>query len=166
MVSALYINDVPVECINQAAMIYHVPATLIISVLKVEGGRNGMAKPNSNGTYDYGPMQINTIWLSKIKPYGYTKETLQFNPCANVYVGTWILSQRIADSPDFWRGVGAYHSYTRSENVPYQRKVWNIYKMLYRYLADPTQSQVAHFNPTAEVPSANRSYYPDRAYNY
>ncbi len=145
MLSALTINDVPIECINRAAVLYSLPATLIISVLKVEGGRNGMAKANNNGSYDYGPMQINTVWLPQIKLYGYTKETLQFNPCANVYVGTWILSQRIANSPNFWRGVGSYHSYTASENVPYQRKVWAMYQDLYRYLAAPTAKDVAQF---------------------
>ena len=150
--SALTINDVPIECINHAAVLYAVPATLIISVLKVEGGKNGMAKANSNGSYDYGPMQINTVWLPQIKPYGYTKETLQFNPCANVYVGTWILSQRIANSPNFWRGVGAYHSYTATENVPYQRKVWAIYQDLYRYLAAPTTKDVKSFSSEVHYP--------------
>lgn len=145
MVGTVNINDVPIECINQAAVMYSVPATLIISVLKVEGGRNGMAKPNSNGSFDYGPMQINSIWLPKIKPYGYTKETLQFNPCANVYVGTWILSQRIADSPNFWRGVGAYHSYTVSENIPYQHKVWHTYQALYQLLSAPSADDVKQF---------------------
>ena len=147
--SSLTINDVPIECINHAAVLYSVPATLIISVLKVEGGRNGMAKINSNGSFDYGPMQINTVWLPQIKTYGYTKETLQFNPCANVYVGTWILSQRIADSPNFWRGVGAYHSYTASENVPYQRKVWAKYRDLYQLLSAPTSTEVKEFVPRA-----------------
>ncbi|MDF2867743.1 MAG: trbN, partial [Gammaproteobacteria bacterium] len=90
---ALLINDVPIECINQAAISYYVPAALIISVLRTEGGRNGMAKSNKNGTFDYGPMQINTLWLDKIKSFGYTAHDLQFNPCKNVEVGTWILSQ-------------------------------------------------------------------------
>ncbi len=74
MVSALVIHGVPIECINEAAVTYSVPASLIISVLSVEGGEVGMASPNSNGTFDYGPMQINTIWLDKIRPYGITRQ--------------------------------------------------------------------------------------------
>ncbi len=137
MISALVIHGVPIECINKAAVIYHVPASLILSVLSVEGGDVGTASPNKNGTYDYGPMQINTIWLNKIKPYGYTKEQVQYDPCVNVMVGAWILSRNIADSPELWRGVGGYHSYTPSLNMRYQNKVWNVYALLSRYLSNP-----------------------------
>ena len=80
MISALEIHGVPVECINQAAIAYHVPATLILSVLAVEGGAVGLASANKNGTVDYGPMQINSIWLSKIRLYGYTQHQLQYDP--------------------------------------------------------------------------------------
>src|SRR5687767_168159 len=100
MLSALIIHGVPIECINQAALTYHVPAKLILSILAVESGQVGTASPNKNGTYDYGPMQINTIWLDKIQRYGYSKEQIRYDPCANVMVGAWILSQNIADSSD------------------------------------------------------------------
>jgi len=138
MPSTLFVHDVPIDCINQAAVTYHVPATLIISVLGVEGGHVGSASKNANGSYDYGPMQINTLWLKKIGPYGYTKEQIQYDPCANVMVGAWILGTSIANSPDFWRGVAGYHSNTPSLNQAYQTKVWNIYDLIARYLSNPT----------------------------
>ena len=123
MISALEIHGVPVECINQAAIAYHVPATLILSVLAVEGGAVGLASANKNGTVDYGPMQINSIWLSKIRLYGYTQHQLQYDPCVNVKVGAWILSQNIANAATTWRGVGSYHSHTAILNQQYQTKV-------------------------------------------
>lgn len=132
--SMLSINDVPIECINRASMTYQLPAELIIAVLKTENGRKDMAKPNENGTYDYGPMQINTVWLPKIQPYGYTRDMILHNPCLNLWVGSWILAQQVAKNPNFWRGVGGYHSYTPSENVPYQYKVWKNYLMLHNFL--------------------------------
>ena len=138
MPSALVINGVPIECINQAAVVYHVPATLIISVLGTEGGKVGSAMPNSNGTYDYGPMQINSIWLEKLKPYGITKEQLQYDPCVNVAVGSWILSTRIADSKELWHGVASYHSYYLPENTRYRTKVSGIYQLLTDYLQQPS----------------------------
>ena len=140
MVSTFHVHGVPIECINQAAIVYNVPATLIISVLAVEGGEVGMASPNKNGTYDYGPMQINSIWLEKIKPYGYTKEKIQYDPCANVMVGTWILSTNIANSPELWKGVGGYHSYTPQLNHAYSYKVSDIYQLIARYLSDTSKS--------------------------
>lgn len=137
MISTLLVHGVPIECINQAAVVYHVPATLIISILGVEGGRVGMASPNKNGTFDYGPMQINTIWLEKIRPYGYTREQIQYDPCANVMVGAWILGTNIASSSDFWRGVAGYHSYTLPLNEEYQYKVKGYFGLLSRYLSNP-----------------------------
>lgn len=113
------INDVPVDCINHAAIAYHVPAKVILSVIKQENGRNGLAKPNKNGTYDYGVMQINTVWLSKLGNYGYTKENLQYDACKNVNAGTWILAQGLAEAKTAWRGIGNYHSHTEKFNKHY-----------------------------------------------
>lgn len=123
----MVINDVPMECINQAAIRYHVPATMIISILKTEGGKVGFARKNTNGTLDYGPMQINTIWLKQLKPYGITAEKLKYDPCINVKVGAWILAQGIADSPTLWQGVGNYHSRTGRHNKRYRTDVSKLY---------------------------------------
>jgi len=138
MISTLEIHGVPIECINQAAMVYHVPATLILSVLAIEGGRVGLASVNTNGSFDYGPMQINSIWLPKIQAYGYTKQQLQYDPCVNVTVGAWILSQNITHASTLWRGIGGYHSHTAILNYHYQTKVSEVYQLLSRYLASPT----------------------------
>jgi hypothetical protein len=86
--SALLIHGVPIECINKAAITYFVRASIIISVLNTESGKPGMANINKNGTVDYGPMQVNSIWLPKVEPYGYTVQKLQFDPCSNVMIGT------------------------------------------------------------------------------
>lgn len=137
MLSALLINGVPVECINQAAIEFHVPAVIIASVLNVEDGKVGKATPNPNGTSDYGPMQINTVWFNKLKRYGYSKFEIQNNPCTNVWVGTWILSQRIANSKDFWYGVGSYNSYSLPQNYRYQQKVAATYYKFVSYLSNP-----------------------------
>src|SRR5207244_3553887 len=114
---------VTIECIDKVAIQYHVPAVLIISVLKTENGKVGSANLNKNGTYDYGPFQVNSSWLSRLAPYGYTQQSLQYDPCANTAAGTWILATEIASSQDLWRGVANYHSHTTSFNQPYQAKV-------------------------------------------
>ncbi|MEN9916733.1 MAG: Soluble lytic murein transglycosylase and related regulatory protein [Pseudomonadota bacterium] len=141
MISTLEIHGVPIECVNQAAITYHVPATLILAVLAVENGTKGLASPNQNGTFDFGPMQINSIWLSQIRLYGYTQHQLQYDPCVNVKVGTWILSQQIAnDTSSLWRGVGNYHSHSARLNRAYQIKVSEVYRLLANYLSHPTNS--------------------------
>lgn len=135
MMSAFLINGTPIECINQAAIEYHVPATMIISVLKTENGKTGMATPDKNGTYDYGQMQINTVWVKAVKPYGYTRRQIQYNPCINIMVGTWILAKEIAGSNDYWQGVGDYHSMTVSLNEDYQAKVKQKFDVLSKNLS-------------------------------
>lgn len=131
---ALMINDVPIGCINQAAIMYHVPAKLIISVLRTEGGKKGSATSNSNGTYDYGPMQINSVWLKQLRSYGYSVKVLRYNSCLNIKAGTWILAKAIASEQQLWQGVGNYHSHTQNLNLQYQQKISREYRKISQYL--------------------------------
>jgi soluble lytic murein transglycosylase-like protein len=136
MASALLIHGVPIECINQAAITYYIPAKVIISVIATEGGDVGVARQNKNGTYDYGPMQINSSWLPTIKKYGYTEKLLRYDPCVNVMAGTWILSTKITQSRDYWSGVANYHSFTPNLNARYKLKVLNYYQLLSQILPE------------------------------
>lgn len=122
-------NDIPASCINYAAVTYHLPATLILSVLKIENGRNGMARRNRNGSYDYGPMQINSRWLPELKRHGITEHDLRFNPCINVAVGSWILAQAITEGHHFQQGVGNYNSHTATLNQRYAHQVLRWYRL-------------------------------------
>lgn len=126
----MLINDVPVSCINQAAVAYHVPATLILAIMRKENGRNGQAVRNNNGTHDLGIMQINTRWLPTLAKYGYTKQDLQFNACKNVMVGTWILAGSLANGKTAWSGVGNYHSKTPKFNLRYRTDIETHYQTI------------------------------------
>jgi hypothetical protein len=119
----MLIDGVPMECITQASVQYHVPAVVIVAVLKTENGYVGCAKLNRNGTVDYGPMQINSSWLNELHKYGYSAADLQYDPCLNVSAGSWILAREIAREKNIWRGVGNYHSHSYAENLTYQYKV-------------------------------------------
>ncbi len=124
------VNGVGIDCINRVAIVSHVPATVILSVMKVEGGKNGDAVRNKNGTFDYGVFQINSIWLPIIARYGYTRDDVQFNACKNAEVAAWILSQCIANGKSIWSGVGDYHSHTPSHNQKYSSGVRSYYQKL------------------------------------
>lgn len=126
-------HDVPLECINQAAARFHLPAVMIISIMKIENGRNGMAIKNKNGTYDLGVMQVNTSWLKTLARYGITRESLQYDPCVNVHTGAWILAKGLAQG-DGWQGVGNYHSATPLHNERYRMKVKLVYEKMQRAL--------------------------------
>ena len=130
----LFISDIPVHCINQVAIEYHVPAKLILAVLEVSQGKVGQAKPNSNGTYDLGPMQINTSWWPGLYRYGITPQAVQYNPCINVNVGAWILAGDIANGSNLLSGIGDYHSHTLPLNYAYTQKVSSAYITLSKIL--------------------------------
>ena len=126
----MILDGVPVSCINKAALEYHIPALAIVSILETERGKVGTASVNKNGSIDYGPMQINSLWLKKLNKYGYTKEDIQYNACINAEVGTWILAQNIANGKNWWHGVGGYNSFTPNLNLKYSMKIKNNYEML------------------------------------
>ena len=127
---SFFISDVPMSCINQAAYEYHVSAKVIIAVLNVEGGKVGLAHRNKNGTYDLGPLQINTSWWPTLYHYEITPSDVLFNPCINVRVGTWILGKSIAKSKNLLIGIGNYHSMTPLYNQQYSQKVRVSYTQL------------------------------------
>ncbi len=138
LASQLFIHDVPIECINQASVQYQVPAKMIISVLNTEGGKNGLEHKNSNGSVDYGSMQINSIWLPELEKQGISANELRDNPCTNVEVGTWILSQAIANGvikeKSYWESAAGYNSKTAKYNVQYQKLIYKQYEHLEKLL--------------------------------
>lgn len=111
------------KCVLKASMKHDVPYWAIVSILSAEGGMIGMKNKNSNNTYDYGPMQINSIWLSQLKKKNITENDLRYNGCLNIDVGAWILSENL-NQFDFWDAVGAYHSRTPSLNNRYQNIIY------------------------------------------
>lgn len=106
-------GDVPQACIEHTAETYRIPPLLLLGILSVEGGRLGTVSRNTNGSSDYGPMQINSRWLRELAPYGITAKDLQWDGCVNMWVGGWILKQCLERfEGNFWRGVGCYNSST------------------------------------------------------
>lgn len=126
----IFVNDVPIACINRVATTYHVPAAVILSVMIKENSRNGQAVKNKNGTYDYGVFQINDVWLPKIAAYGYTKHDLQYHPCRNVEVAAWIIGRNMAEGQSVWKGIANYHSKTPVYNQPYRHRIQAIFQAL------------------------------------
>ena len=130
-------NDVPAQCVNYAAVTYHLPATLLLSIMKIENGRSGMAHKNPNGTFDYGPLQINSRWLPTLSQYGITQHDIQYNPCINVAVGAWILAQALTETRHFQQGVGNYNSHTKALNERYASQVLKWYQLFEKKKIQP-----------------------------
>lgn len=100
---------VTADCIRQAAERYHVPLVLILAILRTEGGRPGLAVKNTNGSYDLGPMQVNTLWVAA---KGLSAQDLRDHGCYNIHVGTAILAHELRQAGSLATGIGNYHSRT------------------------------------------------------
>ena len=128
-----FAGGLPMGCIGMAANAYGLPPKLLHSLYLAERGEVGKAVYNkSNGTYDHGPFQINTIWLGKLGPYGITANDLMNSPRINATTAAWLLrSQIILAKGDVWRGVGNY----RSKTPRYHNE--EVYRVAYYYRALP-----------------------------
>jgi hypothetical protein len=65
----------------------------------------------------------NRLWLPELEKYKITQHDIQFNACANITVGAWILSKNIANRDDILVGIGDYHSHTKVLNKTYSNLV-------------------------------------------
>lgn len=118
------------DCWEEASGRYNVPVTLLKAIAEVESSnRARVVAVNTNGTQDYGFMQINDFWLPKLKRYGIGVDELM-DPCTSLNVGAWILAQNIRQMGYGWEAVGAYGAGTRKDKaaarVKYARKVWKV----------------------------------------
>lgn len=124
-------------CLAVAAQHYGLRHDILSAVLAVEGGRVGLKKKNTNGSYDMGPMQINSIWLPELKRRGISEEDVVNDYCTNIMVGAWILARVFKESgfpqmntADFWEAVGRYNSRTPKYNAQYAVRVWRQAKRM------------------------------------
>jgi hypothetical protein len=116
-------------CLFMAANTYQVPPAVMIGIMQVEGGHIGQAVgPNFNGTYDLGPMQVNTRWMPQLARLWHVNETtariwVRDDGCVNLHVAAWILKQKIIETGSLYGGIAHYHSATPSMGAHYAAKV-------------------------------------------
>lgn len=124
-------NEVPLElmqinyCITEANREFpNVTPLMIKVVLGTEGGQIGTIRKNSNGSYDLGPMQVNTTHLVDVyQRFGYTAKDLVYNLCKNMMVGAWQLNKHLEENEGkAWVAIGNYHSKTPSKRRIYLQK--------------------------------------------
>nr|WP_229650316.1 lytic transglycosylase domain-containing protein [Vibrio splendidus]MCC4882976.1 lytic transglycosylase domain-containing protein [Vibrio splendidus] len=118
------------RCVSYSANHFDINKNVIKSIVLVEGGKAGTMSRNSNGTYDMGIMQINTIHLPDIKKKypTVTWKDVAYDPCINIGIGSWILSQRLKEASSYWVGVGNYHSKTPKFRNRYLKKIYAAYR--------------------------------------
>ncbi len=116
-------------CLLLAAQTYEVPPAVLLGIYQVEGGQVGQeVGPNDNGSYDLGPMQINTLWMPELAvnwgvSVSKARQWVREDPCTNVGVAAWILRRHLNETKDLSYAIAHYHSRTPRYGQPYKRRV-------------------------------------------
>ena len=125
-ISAIPTRPAVAFCYEEAGNRYGISPNLLYAISKGESNFNPFAvNHNSNGSYDYGLMQINSSWEPTLRKLGIPWGTLA-DPCTNVMVGAWVLSQCIQDYGYTWSAVGCYNSRTPSKRDRYAARIARI----------------------------------------
>jgi hypothetical protein len=118
-----------VACMVAAASFYHLPPRVLPCIQAVEGGHPGTISANSDGSFDLGVMQINTLWVARFAAItGMTQDAVRArlidDPCFNIAAAAAIMRLCLNETRgDLLRAVGLYHSHTQVLADGYQAKV-------------------------------------------
>ena len=115
-------------CLLMAANTYSVPPAVLAGIQQVEGGKVGQQVRNTNGSYDLGPMQINTIWMPKLADHwgvdeSTAKRWVRDDACTNMGVAAWILRRHLNETQSLSKAISYYHSRTPDIGSRYRGKV-------------------------------------------
>jgi len=118
-------------CLMLASQTYSVPPAVLVGIYKAEGGKVGQQVSNTNGSYDLGPMQINTIWVPELaKKWGVkedvAKKWVRDDACTNVGVAAWILKGHLDETGNLSQAIAHYHSRTAVHGTRYKKRVIEI----------------------------------------
>lgn len=122
------LNHIFAACLSVAAQNYAIPPQVLLSILHVEGGKVGQQVRNTNGTYDLGPMQINTLWTKPLsREWGVSRATakrlIRDDACTNINVAAWIFRKNWNEAGSLYKAIAWYNSRTPHIGHKYRRKV-------------------------------------------
>ncbi|MDR3135680.1 MAG: lytic transglycosylase domain-containing protein [Deltaproteobacteria bacterium] len=115
------LSPVTEECLRDSAERFGLPVSLIALVMAVESGQVGEVSRNRNGTFDMGPMQINSSWLPLLKGVGVGERAITDNGCVNLAVGAWILRGHLRSAKSLEKAISDYHSLNPKLGAKYLR---------------------------------------------
>lgn len=118
-------------CWDYVGKKFNLDPWLLLSIALTESSfQNGIKSKNSNGSYDLGLMQINTIHKTFFEKRGLSQYDLQYDSCKNVIAAGFLLRQSINKYGYNIDGIGGYHSNTPKLRRAYGNKVIKNYNNL------------------------------------
>ena len=142
--SSIFTKSVSAFCYAEAGSRYGVSPRLLQAISQGESNFNPVAvNQNTNGSYDFGLMQINSSWEPTLRRMGIAWESLA-DPCTNVMVGAWILAHCVREYGNTWSAVGCYNSRTPSRRDRYAARIARIVdRERFRHPVETSGVQVA-----------------------
>ncbi len=150
-----------IECSIQAANHYHIPALVLLAVAEQEGGKPGQKVRNSNGSYDYGVMQFNTVSLADLRSFGINESHVLAKGCYPYYLAAWRIAGHLQNDPgDIWQRAANYHSRTPNLNQLYRSQlIIRAAKIASRLGAEHTSPELTVNGSIQTVPPVNKLQY-------
>ncbi len=109
-------------CFDEAGVQYGINPQILRAIAKVESNFNpGAINWNTNGSYDFGVMQINSIWAPTL---GKERWNTLGDPCSNIKTGASILAGCMKKYGYTWEAIGCYNSQTPDKRDKYARSVF------------------------------------------
>ncbi len=118
-------------CFDEAGNQYSINPLILRAIAKVESNFNPRAiNWNSNGSYDFGLMQINSSWAPAL---GKERWNSLGDTCTNIKTGAMILANCMKKYGYTWEAIGCYNSQTPDKRDRYAR---TVFKQLQRIQRD------------------------------
>ena len=138
-----------IQCVIEAAKRQNVPANVLLAIASVEGGKNGQAVKNTNGTFDLGHFQLNTMHFGEggmFTRVGIKAKDAAWRGCYNAELAAWMVRRHL-DAPgnqDYWTRVANYHSATPKFNGIYRAKLIPMAERWGRWLQSNYKTTVTY----------------------
>ncbi len=113
------------KCMLVVAATLGLPPRVLPVIQKIEGGSAGIVTQDTNGTEDFGVMQVNSIWIAPLATRAglsenLTRQRLIDDPCFNIAAAALILQTYLAETHGaLLPAIGDYHSHTPNLNAAY-----------------------------------------------
>jgi hypothetical protein len=116
------------KCMLVVAATVGLPPRVLPVIQKIEGGAPGVITLDSNGTQDFGVMQVNSIWIAPLAARAQlspieTRLRLIEDPCFNIAAAGLILQDYLVENHgELLPAIGDYHSHTPGLNAAYAQQ--------------------------------------------
>lgn len=132
-------SQISSRCMERFSKYFQIPEVVLKTFITTEGGYPGHIRSNTDGSFDVGPMQINSIhWPELYEKFNISPIDIRFNGCMNLMVGARFIrskideygTENITDWNSLFTKLANYHSKTEKYNSKYKEKWVENFNMI------------------------------------